>query len=280
MLNEEHKKPKLLIKYCAVNSCANFRGTTGPKQHMFKIPRNREIAEKWLSFLGIQSTAHGFICNKHFKDEHMNKAKTRLFPNAAPTIWDVSKNIGTADRISFPLSICTTITRAEPELKKSNQNLNIDDDGTDGTTNHIDLMDTMHTFTPPSSPLSPALPSTTAMADTTKIAKRTEKICSNSQCMAKDVQIDRLQAEIRLLKNKLVKVQRKVSYLQRIKRNLDSAFSDMKKQNIINEERCKLLEVHCLKFTLCGKLRSTFFVTLPYILSHSIHSFLFILLGI
>lgn len=61
--------------------------------------------------------------------------------------------------------------------------------------------------------------------------------------MDKDDQIDQLKTQIQTLKNKLQTAQKKVSYLEKVKRNLDTAFSDMKKQNIINEEDCKFLEV-------------------------------------
>lgn len=77
------------IRYCAVNSCINFRGTVDRNVHMFKIPRDRVTALQWLSFLGIESYSNvvGFVCNGHFKDEDMNKNKSRLLANAAPTLF-------------------------------------------------------------------------------------------------------------------------------------------------------------------------------------------------
>lgn len=94
-INSKPSKPNQRMKYCAVNSCENFRGTKDAKVHMFKIPKDRELAQKWLSFLGMESDsfASGFICNKHFKDNCLNKDKTRLLQNAAPTILNLHKNL-------------------------------------------------------------------------------------------------------------------------------------------------------------------------------------------
>lgn len=83
-------------KYCAVVSCVYNRGTYDPKIHMFKIPKDRDLAVKWLSFLGIDSNISGFICNQHFKDEYMYKEKNRLKPVAAPAAF--ANNIGKAGK--------------------------------------------------------------------------------------------------------------------------------------------------------------------------------------
>lgn len=61
--------------------------------------------------------------------------------------------------------------------------------------------------------------------------------------MDKDDKIDQLQAKIRKLEDKLNRTKKRVSYLGKLQQNLKTTLSDMKKQNIIDEDDCKLLEV-------------------------------------
>lgn len=79
---------KTRIRYCAVNCCENFYGTTDASVHMFRIPKDDQKVQKWLDFLVIESNAGGFVCHKHFEAECMNKDKTRLLSNAVPSIKD------------------------------------------------------------------------------------------------------------------------------------------------------------------------------------------------
>lgn len=141
-INSKPSKPNQRMKYCAVNSSENFRGTKDAKVHMFKIPKNRELAQKWLSFLGIEpdSFASGFICNKHFKDNCLNKDKTRLLPNAAPTILNLHKNLDNDN-----IETIETIDTIE-------------------TVDIIDSMSRMNPFSSQSSPTSPASPAIEAIA--------------------------------------------------------------------------------------------------------------------
>lgn len=208
-----------MTKYCAVNSCVNFHGTNDTKVHMFRIPKNRDIAEKWLSFLGVEANPHGYVCNKHIKDEYMNKNKNRLLSKAAPAMF--SEEVGKNNQISSPLSttIATIGTKSDQNVEK-------------------DVIDITESFASLAS-LSPAFlePSTPSTSSTIVGANPCE------QCMKKDDRIDSLEAEIRLLKHKLQCANKKVSYLKKVRNKLEIAFSDMKKQNIINEDQCKLLEV-------------------------------------
>lgn len=117
-----NNKPSKRVKYCAVNSCENFRGTRDAKVHMFKIPKDRELAQKWLSFLGIDSDsfASGFVCNKHFKDNCLNKDKTRLLPNVAPTILNLHKNLDNDNIEAIDTNdIIDSMTRLDPFSSQS-----------------------------------------------------------------------------------------------------------------------------------------------------------------
>lgn len=193
------------VKYCGVFDCVHNNGTCDPKVHMFKIPKNRDIAEKWLSFLKIDTKIRGYVCNAHFNDEYMYKDKNRLKPIAAPATF--ANNIEKAES-----KLCQKIAKHNNDV--------------------IDVSGITKSFTIVSlSPKSSACPITTM----------TKKTCE--ECMEKNDRIDKLEAEVRMLKQKLLCSNKKVSYLKKIRNDLDKAFSNMKEQNIIDEEQCKLLEV-------------------------------------
>lgn len=189
--------------------------------HMFKIPKNRDVAEKWLTFLGIVGIEPnvrsyvGYLCNQHIKDEYMYKEKNRLKPIAAPATF--SDNIGTFDR------------NAKTSVSETKSCQNVEKDIINITTSFAAL-----------AALNP-VSSVSSTSSTIAMAKNDKHPCE--QCMEKDDQIDKLEAKIRLLKRKLQCANKKVSYLKNVKTNLDKAFSDMKKQKIIDEEQCKLLKV-------------------------------------
>lgn len=180
-------------RYCAVYSCVNNNGTFDPEIHMFKIPKDRDVANKWLAFLGIEPNLCGYVCNRHFKDEYLYKDRNRLRPIAAPATF--SNNID--NRIPrFDVNDVTVATLAS--------------------------------ITP-----APSVPPAIA---------KPKNQCE--QCMEKDDRIEKLEVEIRSLKDRLQSAQKKISYLTKVRKNLDNAFNELKKQNIINEEQCKLLEVN------------------------------------
>lgn len=191
-------------RYCAVRSCVNNRGTNDPKMHMFKIPKNRDSAEKWLSFLGIDSNMCGFfgyICNQHVKDEYMSKNKCRLKVIASPATVSGRQNGQNDQHIENDIAAIT---------------------------NSFASM----------TPLDPTL---SASSSTIARVENVENECH--KCIEKDNRITSLEAEISALKQKLNGANKKISYLKKTKNNLDTAFTDLKKQNVINEEQCKLLEV-------------------------------------
>lgn len=63
------------------------------------------------------------------------------------------------------------------------------------------------------------------------------------ECEKKDALIELRDIEIRRLKRKLRKAQKKVWYLETTKRKLDVALVHMKKQKIIDEKHASILEV-------------------------------------
>lgn len=195
------------MKYCSLNSCENFRGTIDQSVHMFKIPKDGEVAKQWLRFLGIESQTSvcGFVCNKHFKDEFMNKNKTRLLANAAPT---------------FNISAVSTIQLAISRAPKA-----------------IEVIDENEAFE--------AFIEEEVVEELEEAGNQSIPEISSTcrKCEEREKVLKCKDEEIRSLKNELKKAKKKVWYLETTKRNLRAALTNMKKEKIIDEEQFKLLEV-------------------------------------
>lgn len=74
---------------------------------------------------------------------------------------------------------------------------------------------------------------------------------SLSSCMKCNLMnnlITQKDAEIKTLRNQLKKARQKLWYIEKVKENLKSEFSELKKQSLVNEELCETLEV-CNKST-------------------------------
>lgn len=66
------------------------------------------------------------------------------------------------------------------------------------------------------------------------------------ECILKDELIEAKEAQIKKLRSKLVKVQKKIWYLEFTKRKLNTAISELKKQSLVDEELSRNIEVHNL----------------------------------
>lgn len=63
------------------------------------------------------------------------------------------------------------------------------------------------------------------------------------ECIKKDALIEIKEAQIRQLRNKLKKAQKKIYYLETVKRKLNSALSDLKKKWLVDEQLLKTLDL-------------------------------------
>lgn len=78
------------------------------------------------------------------------------------------------------------------------------------------------------------------------VATVNSQICSNTQCMEcvmKDSLIEIKDDQIRKLRKTLLKTQKKIWNLQKMKEKLNTAFSELKKKSLIDEELSNALEV-------------------------------------
>lgn len=62
-------------------------------------------------------------------------------------------------------------------------------------------------------------------------------------CVKKNYAIDKQQEEIKQLRRKLREANAKISYLENTRRKLDITISELKQQQLLNEELCNSLEV-------------------------------------
>lgn len=158
---------------------------------------------------------NGYVCSEHFKDECFAlKNKSRLKPDAVPMIL-------------------------EKPLEQPNCSAEV------GTNNELGMANMATSPTSPASPsnlarLAPATPATVA---TTATACSGSSRSQCMECQKKDALIAENETEIKNLKNCLKKLQKKVSYLSTIRRKLDTAFSELKEQSLVDEELCRSLEV-------------------------------------
>lgn len=198
------------------------------------------MAEKWNSALSIDVAKfiQGTVCFLHFGDECFTRRengkitkRTELKANSVPTIFEihvdkvteVSSNLGNslidADDLINPLS---TLTFATPKK------------------NLVALPSNL-SLTPPSviTSSSPTLTSTVATVATSNVQSSSHCI----ECIKKDKLIDIRDAQIRELRKTLKKVQKKVWYLETVRKKLDATLSEMKKQLLLDEELSRSIEV-------------------------------------
>lgn len=108
------------------------------------------------------------------------------------------------------------------------------------------VLDSIHEFDSPEN--------SCATCPSHQYRQSTQSIVTNDKkcgaCIRKDYVIWEQKETIRDLRKKLKKANDKIWYLENIKRKLDTAFSELKKQNLLNEELCKVLEVRMHFFQL------------------------------
>lgn len=183
-----------------------------------RFPKDRKISEKWNLFVGVESDKilNGRLCFEHFESECFErKNKSRLRVGAIPTIEMANSN----DQIAPNSSLVS------PTVAIASSNDNID---------------------PPSSPMSSIIEKTNSTdqnAIHSSELSPTIAIAQCKECRKKDALINERNIEIQSLHKSLLKAQKRNWYLESIKRKLNTAFSDLKKQSLVDEELSKSLEV-------------------------------------
>ncbi|XP_055311551.1 zinc finger and SCAN domain-containing protein 12-like [Sitodiplosis mosellana] len=70
-------------RYCCLNWCQNFLGTTDPDVKFFRTPSNPELRIKWAECLNLSPSVGYRLCSQHFRKEHL-RTNGRLKPGAIP----------------------------------------------------------------------------------------------------------------------------------------------------------------------------------------------------
>lgn len=219
---------------------------------IIRFPRNRDIAEKWNSSLGIDANKilHGFVCFDHFEKKCFARSdRSGLRADAVPTIFEryldssppTIATANSAEKMASPVShsspplISPTVARSNRSRLRANAVPTIF--GSHLSSSPPSISPTVAIANSSSqiflSP--PPLSSTVALAG-----------CFSSQCeecLKKDELIQIKDAQIRTLRNKLRKEKKKTWHLEVMKQKLQTAFSELKKQSLIDEELSRALEV-------------------------------------
>lgn len=195
--------------------------------NFLRYPRNRTQAEEWNSSLGFEANKiiRGFVCVEHFGDECFERNTTNLRANAVPTkpaVEEVGPNeIDCTEQTVSPSSTIAMV----------NNQYSVDIDNVDNVDNDV----VGEIVSPP--------PSTCeeCKEKDAMVEKKEAEIENLKYSLEKMRQ--KHEAEITELKARLRKTQKQVWYLETVKRKLEAAFDELKKQSLVDEELCRGLEV-------------------------------------
>lgn len=180
-----------------------------------RVPKNRDIAEKWNIALGFEAKKciYGFVCFEHFEsDDFKRNDKTVLEPHAVPKVVTAAQNPSIQEnRNSNTLELNDPDDSISAFQECSSTSV---DDSVDGNNSQIPL-----------------------------ITQCTQCVKKEYLISEKDYIISEKDEEIKELHKKLKKANAKIWYLEKIKRKLDSAFSELKQQKLLDENMYETLEV-------------------------------------
>lgn len=228
-----------------------------------RFPKNRDIAQKWNSFLGFEpdKIIKGLICAEHFQDECFNhqKNKIELRPSSVPTIHPVPVQ-STDAAVTDIASALENVTIVDPSSSSPPTTSHVP--LTAAVTDKSDINSTIAAVSSIRYPIFPVQSTAAAVAD---IASAFENVtivdpsssppthvpltaatpdCSNCMnCLLKDMLIKEQNVQINDLRKRLKKTQQKVWYLEKVKTKLNSALLELKEKSLLNEEQCNDLKV-------------------------------------
>lgn len=179
------------------------------------------------------------ICRNHFETEcfaRTNKSALRI--DAIPTKNGLSplSNIGKADAVNdndqigdeipSTIEIVNSNDQIGAEISSTIAIVDSNDQIGDEISSTIAIVNSNDRIVLNSHEVSPTIP---------------KDQCKN--CRIKDALIEAKDLEIQQMRKQLLKTQKKVWYLETVKRKLGTAFLELKKQSLVNEELSNILEV-------------------------------------
>lgn len=214
---------------------------------LIRFPKNREMAEKWNVALGFEAEKYiyGFVCVEHFEDDHFKrKNKSELKPHAVPMIrqnssieenqhYDVVELDVPIESIE-PNEALMTNPSSTVELTSPDAVGVLDQSCITSITEHIS--DHLCASTP-----------TVATVPTIKSPNSESHLiiqCNEcTECVKKDYIINTQKLEIIHLRKKVNKANEKIWRIEKIRRKLNTPFTELKQKQFLNEELCSELEV-------------------------------------
>lgn len=197
---------------------------------LIRFPKNREIAEKWNVALGFEAEKiiHGLVCVEHFEDDQFKRRnKTELKPHAVPIVTKHIEKIQNDDVLESNDAIESLVESIE--VSATSTSVASDTNNDQSSNNVIKSIQ--------SSQAVEILDSCV----TEHIPNRSSTPCKD--CVKKNYTINKQQEEIEQLRKKLREANAKISYSEKTRRKLDITISELKKQQLLNEELCNSLEV-------------------------------------
>lgn len=204
---------------------------------LIRFPRNPEIAKKWNIALGIDSEkiVYGFVCFEHFEDKHFKrKNKTELKPEAVPII-------------SMIIDEAVAVTNSTESIESKNTQGQFSNNSIEFSSSQF--TDTVDSCTNNANNATELISDceyrSEAIFGEAKIADCQLNLNSGTceKCAWKDQKISEKEDHIQRLRKELKNAKNKIYYLENTKRKLTEAFSELKQQQLINEEISKNLEV-------------------------------------
>lgn len=199
------------------------------------------IAEKWNAALGFEPQKYfsGPVCFEHFGDEHFErKNKSILKPHAVPIITQSSTGSTIEENQNNNAHELNYSVDSTNEVLIANASSAINSSGAidilgDCTAEHISNCSSSGSSIP--------TVATVATVATTESQSHLKTQCE--ECVKKDYLVNKQKLEILHLRKKVKQANEKIWNLEKMKRKLDAAFSELKQQKLLDDELCKSLEV-------------------------------------
>lgn len=242
----------------------------------YRFPKDINTADCWKTALGIDinKVVTASVCSDHFEFKYFKrKNKTSLKSGAIPTLFE-NCIASTSDVDDFesenPERLENSVTSIAP-IPTTSKDALADSFIQDELVNNFQVtsaittnpdMTTSSIVTTATTSSQNQLHAPTTVETIGQIKKKMDNLDSHcdecekkiDECRKKDYLIELKDVQIKQLRNKLQKSQKKVFYLESMKNKLNRTFEELKKKSIVDEELCKSLEVvffHHIFLSIC-----------------------------
>lgn len=211
-----------------------------------RIPRDRAIAAQWSVALGFgaEKILHGFVCFEHFEEYHFKKKnKTGLKPHAVPKVSINSQSDSIQKNPNDNINVSAEILEENDQCSINDIELSSSQTGDtlDVSIEADAYVEVLRATTTGITECHPANKSTILTDNSANSHLHLLTNCEN--CVKKDYLISTRDDTIKELRKKLQKANSKIWYLETVKRKLSKTLSELKQQELLDEEAFEALQV-------------------------------------